>query len=156
MKDKRTEQDILADIRKELLGLEQQAMTPRQVESAVWTLWGFVRDNQNSLDSERCCRMIQEIVSGAVASVGSRAAVLAVELDATQQELKDSNKEVKRLTKELAASCETLANIESAIDRAGERIAELEALLVPREAGVPTEKPKSGKWYLKEDQPTPS
>jgi len=97
----RTEQDILADIRKELLGLEQQALTAKQVESAIWKLWGFVRDNQNSLDSERCCRMIQDLVNGAVMPVTSRAATLAVELDSTQQELKDSKKEIKRLAKEL-------------------------------------------------------
>jgi hypothetical protein len=105
MTKERTEQDILANIRKELLGLEQQALTAKQVESAIWTLWGFVRDNQNSLDSEQCCRKIQEVVNGAVLSVTSRAETLAVELDATQQELKDSKKEVKRLTKELEKSC---------------------------------------------------
>lgn len=64
MKDKRTVQELLADIRKELLGLEQQAMTAKQIEGAIWKLWGFVRDNQNSLDSERCCRQIQDLVNG--------------------------------------------------------------------------------------------
>jgi len=126
MKDKRTEQDILADIRKELLGLEQQAMTPRQVESAVWTLWGFVRDNQNSLDSERCCRMIQEIVNGAVARVTSRAAALAVDLDTKQQELKDDKKEVKRLTKELEKSCEEVIKLKSQVTKAQDDIDRLQ------------------------------
>lgn len=100
-KGKRTEQEVIADIRKELLGLEQQAMTAKQVEVSIWKLWGFVRDNQNSLDSEHCCKMIQEVINGAVESVTQRAEALAKELDNAQQELRDSKKEVKRLTKEL-------------------------------------------------------
>jgi len=118
MKDKRTEQQILADIRKELLGIEQCAMTAKQVEVAIWKLWGFVRESRDSLDPERCCRMIQDLVYGAVGAVTSRAAVLAVELDATQQELKDSKKEVKRLTSELEKSCETVVQLESKIAEA--------------------------------------
>lgn len=113
MKDKRTEQGILADIRKELLGLEQQAMTSNQVQPAIWKLWGFVRDNQNSLESERCCRAIQEIVNGAVMDVTGRAVSAAVELDTTQQELKDSKKEVKRLIKELEESLKENVNLKS-------------------------------------------
>lgn len=103
-KDKRTEQQILADIRKELLGLEQRALTAKQVEVAIWKLWGFVRDNQGSLDSERCCKMIQEVINGAVESVTQRTEALAIELDTAQQELRDSKNEVKRLTSELKKS----------------------------------------------------
>jgi len=120
MTKERTEREILADIRKELIGLEQHFTTHIQVESAIWKLWGFVRDNQNSLDSERCCKMIQEIVNGAVSAVSSRAVALAVELDSAKQELRDSHKEVKRLTKELATACETLTKLDCAIDKAGE------------------------------------
>ncbi len=80
-KDKRTEQEIIADIRKDLTGLEQRALTVKQVESSIWKLWGFVRENRNSLDSERCCRMFQGVVNGAVESVTKHAESLAAELD---------------------------------------------------------------------------
>ena len=99
-KDKRTEQEIIADIRKDLTGLEQRALTVKQVESSIWKLWGFVRENRNSLDSERCCRMIQGVVNGAVESVTKHAESLAAELDEAQQKLLNSNKEVKRLRNE--------------------------------------------------------
>lgn len=131
MNDKRTEQEIIADTRRALLALEQRALTTKQVESAVWTLWGFIRDNQNSLDSERCCQQILDLVNGATLAVATRAESLAGKLDATQQELRDSGKEMKRLTKELAKACEALVSLESAIDLAGERIAELEGMANP-------------------------
>lgn len=99
-KGKRTEQELIADIRKDLAGLEQRALTVKQVESSIWKLWGFVRENRNSLDSERCCRMIQGVVNGAVESVTKHAESLAAELDEAQQKLLNSNKEVKRLRNE--------------------------------------------------------
>lgn len=118
MNDKRTAQEILADFRKELIGLEQQAKTAKQIEGAIWKLWGFVRESRDSLDSERCCRMIQDLVYGAVSAVNNRAAILAVELDAIREELRDSKKEVKRLTSELEKSCETVVQLESKITEA--------------------------------------
>jgi chromosome segregation ATPase len=125
----RTTQDILDDLRNQLLGLEQRTMTSKQVESAVWTLWGFVRDNKDSLDSERCCRMIQEIVNGAVESVTKRAEALSVELDKTGQNLRDSRKEVKRLTKELEKSCEEMTKLGFAVSKAQDDIESLQAML---------------------------
>lgn len=118
MKDKRTAQELLADIRKELLGLEQQVKTAKQVESATWKIWGFIRENRDSLDSERCCRMIQDLVNVAVSAVNNRAAILAVELDAIREELRDSRKEVKRLTKELEESCKEAADLKVEINQA--------------------------------------
>lgn len=129
MTKERTEQEILADIRKDLLALEQRTMNQKQVESAVWTLWGFVRNSKDSLDSERCCRMIQEIVNGAVESVTKRAEVLTAELDKTGQDLRDSRKEVKRLTKELEKSCEEVAKLKSEAFQAQDDIQQLQAML---------------------------
>jgi len=130
MKDNRTEQEIIAETRKALISLEQRALTARQVESVVWTLWGFVRENQNSLDSERCCRKILDIINGATMAVASRVETLAGELDQSQDELRASIKETKRLSKELAKTCGALLKLETALDTAGERISEIEAELV--------------------------
>lgn len=132
MTKERTEQEILADIRKEFLGLEQRAMTAKEVELAVWDIWSFVRENRDSLDSERYCRMIQEVINGAVESTTKRAESLASELDTTQQSLRDSKKEVKRLTKEQEKSIETFGVLSSRIAKAQDDIESLQAMLAEK------------------------
>lgn len=111
----KTEKTLLADMRKDILGVMQRAMTVKQVESTIWKLWAFVRDNKDSLDSERCCKKIQDLVNGAVEAVTKRAEALAVELDTTQQELRDSHKEVKRLTSELETSLQENVSLKAKI-----------------------------------------
>lgn len=54
--------------------------------------------------------------------MNQRAEALAVELDATQQELKDSKKEVKRLTKELEESLKENVGLKSMVSEMKDKV----------------------------------
>lgn len=89
---------ILNEVRQSIVRLRERALTGRHLQTAIWKIWGHCRDNQNSLDSERHCKIIEEIVQQAVVSVQKRVENLAVELDAAQAEVRELRKQVKALS----------------------------------------------------------
>jgi len=80
--------EMLAEIRQGIVRLGERAKTNRQLQMAVWKIWGHCRNNQGSLDSEKQCAVIEEVVHGAVSGVQQRAEELAVQLDAAKAELR--------------------------------------------------------------------
>ena len=111
---------ILQQVRESIFRLHQRALTGRSLQMAIWKIWGHCRDNQQSLDSERHCRIVEEIVQQAVASVQSRVEDVTVELDAAQAVIRGLRKEVGGLQKEV----KRLLVFEQAAKLAEERAAE--------------------------------
>lgn len=74
---------------------------------AVESIWGYVRENQNSLNSEVACRMIQGMVEKAVESAKA-------ERDSFRAELKESRKTIRQLQTRLGE----LESLESVSDSA--------------------------------------
>jgi predicted nuclease with TOPRIM domain len=89
---------IVNEVRQSIVRLGERALTGRTLQTAIWKIWGHCRENQNSLDSERHCKIIEEIVQQAVVSVQKRVEDLAAELDAAQAEVRELRKQVKRLS----------------------------------------------------------
>ena len=102
-KKARWEKEMMKEIRDSIVRMHELALTGRKLQAAIWKIWGHCRHNQNSLDSERHCKMIEEIVQQAVVSVQKRAEDLAAELDEAQAEIRDLRKQVKRLSVPSAA-----------------------------------------------------
>jgi hypothetical protein len=72
------------------------------IEHRVWTLWGYVRDNKNSLDSERACKMIRAGIDVAVGDnltqmekMSKAIEQLKTELDEVKQKLDEAKKASK-------------------------------------------------------------
>jgi hypothetical protein len=72
------------------------------IERRIWALWGYVRDNQNSLDSERACHMIR---AGIDVAVGDTLA----QMERLSEKIGHQNLEIERLSGELKAAKKQLA-----------------------------------------------
>ena len=92
------------DLRESVVKTEQRALTGPKLEAAIWKIWGHCRANQNSLDSERHCKVVKEIVDNAVSDATNRAEELAVRLDASEA----ANKQLKKDLKAAAKANESL------------------------------------------------
>jgi len=64
-----------------MIRLQERALTGKHLEMRIWDIWSYVRENQNSLDSERACKIVHEIITAAVSDVQRRLEETAAELD---------------------------------------------------------------------------
>lgn len=70
-----TTEKILEDFEKlhdAVLRTHERALTGKRLQQHVWKIWGHVRENKNSLESDKACRVVTEIIEGAIAEVQER------------------------------------------------------------------------------------
>jgi hypothetical protein len=78
-----------------------QAMAKRIdiiLEQHTWDIWGYVRNNQGSLDSELACRMIRRGFDDAVAEVCTMLDSVNRQNDRLRREAKELKKQLQSLT----------------------------------------------------------
>ena len=67
------------------------------VEDKVWTLWAFVRENRNSLNSDGVCKRIRAAVQIGVEEIAEDATAMAAENEKLQAKIKELNQQIKVL-----------------------------------------------------------
>ena len=60
-----------------------------RIEQHVWTLWGYVRDNQNSLNSDITCKLIRAAIDVAVADMQKQVDAMTEAMAKQKAELAD-------------------------------------------------------------------
>jgi hypothetical protein len=85
----------LTAVAEQILRLEQRVLTGNLLEQYIWKIWQHCRTNANSLDSERQCRIVRQIVEGAVLGVQQRCEDLAVQLSQSEQMVKELRGELR-------------------------------------------------------------
>jgi hypothetical protein len=73
------------------------------VEDKVWTLWAFVRENRNSLNSDGVCKRIRAAVQLGVEEIAEDATAMAAENEKLQEKIKDLNKQIKDMKESASA-----------------------------------------------------
>lgn len=68
------------------------------IERRVWALWGYVRDNQNSLDSGRACDMIRAGIDVAIGDALKQMESLSEKIELQKAEIEILSGELKLAT----------------------------------------------------------
>ena len=88
-------------MRSELFRTRERVITSRQIEQATWGIWAYVRDNTQTLDSERHCNVVRTLVEDAVSVVQGRLEAMTVKLSAAKQSAAEQKAESSREITEL-------------------------------------------------------
>lgn len=110
----------LSAVRQAMLKTKQRVLTGKELEVRIWEVWSFVRENKGSLDSEKACKQIREIMEAAVADVASRieqAYAATTKLQEENSELRKQLKEAKKQTSNTIVSGVVLANPEELVQQ---------------------------------------
>lgn len=75
--------------KKEETAVQIRSALDISLERRIWALWGYVRDNQNSLDSERACKMIREGFNEAVCEVRNQLDIALNKIERQRLEIKE-------------------------------------------------------------------
>lgn len=127
---KRKQQNDVEDIitaldiaKQRVLDISYRALVAEHLTQKTWDIWAYCRDNQRSLDSGRHCKMIKEMVLGAVGHV-------VKELESTRQELMVKNvmlsqekKTARQLAKQLSEASERIRILEQDLSKTNSRLA---------------------------------
>ena len=101
---------------KETTQQKQRSKTDIALEQHTRDIWGYVRNHQNSLDSERACKMIRAGFNEAVADVRRQLDEVSSENDKLREERKDLMKQVRALKKEQASEAEPVSAVAVRMD----------------------------------------
>ena len=77
---------------KETTQQKTRSKTDIILEQHTWDIWGYVRNNKMSLDSERACKMIRKGFDDAVAEVRAMLDDVSSQNDRLREELKELKK----------------------------------------------------------------
>lgn len=72
-------------------------ITGVSIDQAVEQIWAYVRENRNSLSSDRACMLIRMAVDAAVSTEAEERKKLQKELVAEKRKAKESLKKMRRL-----------------------------------------------------------
>lgn len=87
----------LEEVRESIIRTAQRAITGASLEHRIWDIWGYVRDNQNKLDSGEACKRIKRVIEEAVADVQKRVESQSVELAKKEKQIADYKKEITKV-----------------------------------------------------------
>lgn len=87
----------LDEIRESIIRTKQRAATNVHLEHRIWEIWGYVRNNQNQMDSEKACKLIKTIIDEAVADVQKRVEDLSIELEKATKQIATHKKEIAKV-----------------------------------------------------------
>ena len=97
---KQTPDEILFNELCERLARAERSLTAIEIEQATWHIWGYVRDNKDSLDSERHNKGVRGIIIDAVGDVQKRLEAQVKETAASEKKLREVRKQKRELQKE--------------------------------------------------------
>lgn len=70
------------------------------VEDKVWTLWAYVRENREKLDSTRICNFIRSAITLAVKDVEAELESMRSDNEKLDQQVKELKETIKEMRKE--------------------------------------------------------
>jgi len=86
----------------EIMPLRARAMTSRQIEQATWKIWGISRENKDSLNSEKFCNLIRDVIVGSITDVQKQLESRVKENEVDKGKLRDARKQITELKKEIS------------------------------------------------------
>jgi len=101
----------------EIMPLRARAMTSRQIETATWKIWGISRENKNSLNSEKFCNLIRDVLVGSVSDVQKQLEDRVKENENDKAKLRDTRKQVTGLKKEISELQQQIQRFEAGAKR---------------------------------------
>ena len=88
-------------MQKETTQQKQRSKTDIVLEQRTWDIWAYVRRHQNSLCSERACKMIRAGFTRAVADVRKQLDEVSSENDKLREKRKELKKQILELEKQI-------------------------------------------------------
>lgn len=76
--------------------------TDSRLERAIWNVWGYCRENKDSLDSDRACKMIRRAFEEAAESFHA--------------EIREKNEQIRKLKADLHAARAAIQELNKAGD----------------------------------------
>ena len=92
--------EAMASTAQAVLPLKERGITKRQLEVRVGQIWGYTRNNKDSLSSENHCNQVMALLQDAVTDVQLRLEASLTEIEEEREKAKVLRKKVAVLTKE--------------------------------------------------------